>query len=62
MESNRMEIRYTSPSTGYVTEVIDCATPQGAINLLKARIPNLSVSAITYLPSQPTDPRDGNRR
>jgi hypothetical protein len=57
-----MEIRYTSPSTGYVTEIVDCATTQGALNLLKARVPDLRVSAITYLPSQSTDPRDGNRR
>jgi len=64
MYDNQLEIRYYSPVTGYVTEVVNASTTAGAINLIKARVPNATVNYIKVLP--PSERRDdsgtGGRR
>jgi len=48
MNQDYLEIRYCSPKTGYITECINAQTPQGAINLIRARVPDASIASIKY--------------
>jgi len=58
MNRDSIEIRYSSHKVGgYVTEVIQGASPQGAINLVRARVPDASISWLKYLPSPTSSDR-----
>ena len=61
MNQDYMEIRYCSPKTGYITECINAQTPQGAINLIRARVPDASIASIKYhsAPAAVSRPDDG---
>ena len=57
MERTELEIRYSSPAVGYVTETVSASTTQGAINLIKLRVPDARINSIRVLQS-PTEQHD----
>ena len=63
MKGDYIEIRYSSPTTGYVTETIAAQSTQGAINAIRARIPDASINSVEIHSASEQDRRnDAGRR
>jgi hypothetical protein len=59
MDKTITEIRFFAPGISYGTEMVHNASPQAAINILKARVPNAQIVTIKY--HTVTEGRDGRK-
>ena len=62
MKGDYVEIRYSSPATGYVTENIPAQSTQGAINLVRARVPDASINSVQIHSGEQDRRNDAGRR
>ena len=66
MDEDAIEISYSSSSLGggYYTEIVRgrSVSTQGAMNLIRARVPDARFNGITIRHQPPTQPADPNRR
>ena len=60
MNGDSIEIRYCGRDVGYVTEHIAAQTTLGAINLIRARVPDATINWINYHPTPPPASRPEN--
>jgi len=62
MKGDYVEIRYSSPTTGYVTEHIASQSTQGAINLIRARVPDANINRVELHTAEQDRRNDSGRR
>jgi hypothetical protein len=58
MSGDYIEIRYSSPKTGFVTETVAAQTTQGAINLIRSRVPDANINWIKFHNAPQPDQRN----
>jgi len=62
MKGDSVEIRYYSPTTGYITENIPAQSTQGAINAIRARVPDASINRVEIHSGEQDRRNDAGRR
>ena len=62
MKGDSVEIKYHSSTTGYITENIPAQSVQGAINLIRSRVPDASINSVQIHSGEQERRNDGGRR
>ena len=62
MKGDSIEVRYSSPQTGYITEHIPAQSVQGAINLIRSRVPDATINSVELHTAEQDRRNDGGRR